>query len=65
MLKVLHEDPTLIAARCGQALIADKNYYGREFEVTPADAGIELLRRARKGDPNGLVNVPRDSARVP
>jgi hypothetical protein len=41
VLKVLHEAPTLIAARCGQALIADKNYYGREFEVrrpTPASS---------------------------
>ena len=32
-------------------LIADKNYYGREFEATLTDAGIELLRRARNGEP--------------
>ncbi len=47
---MLHDDPALVAARPGQVLIADKNYYGREFEATLAGAGIELLRRARKGE---------------
>jgi hypothetical protein len=30
--------------------MADKNYYGSHFEATLADAGIELLRPARKGE---------------
>jgi len=51
LLQVLADDPSLVAARPGQVLIADKNYYGREFEATLAGAGIELLRRARKGEP--------------
>jgi hypothetical protein len=33
-----------------QTLMADKNYYGSQFEATLADAGIELLRPARKGE---------------
>jgi hypothetical protein len=35
----------------GQILIADKNSYGRDFESTLAEHGIDLLRRARKGEP--------------
>ena len=31
-------------------MMADKNYYGRQFEAALADAGIELLRPARKGE---------------
>ncbi len=34
-----------------QLLIADKNYFGREFEAELDQAGIELLRPARKGEP--------------
>lgn len=34
-----------------QVLIADKNYYGRAFEAELDDAGIDLLRKARKGEP--------------
>lgn len=52
LLELLDADPALAAGRPGQVLIADKNRYGRDFEATLADAGIELLRRARKGDPN-------------
>ncbi len=51
LLDLLTDDPTLAAARPGQTLIADKNYFGRDFEATLAGAGIELLRRARKGEP--------------
>jgi hypothetical protein len=51
LLDLLHNDPTLAAARSGQVLIADKNYYGRDFEAALAGAGIELLRRARQGEP--------------
>ena len=51
LLELLHADPALAATRPGQVLIADKNYFGRPFEQTLADAGIDLLRRARKGEP--------------
>jgi len=51
LLDLLHDDPTLASSRPGQILLADKNYYGREFEATIAGAGIQLLRRARKGEP--------------
>src|SRR5664279_3658276 len=34
----------------GTTLIADKNYYGREFETTLTGAGITLLRPTRKGE---------------
>lgn len=34
-----------------QLLIADKNYYGRAFEAELQDGGIDLLRKARKGEP--------------
>jgi hypothetical protein len=32
-------------------LIADKNYFGRDFEATLAKTGLHLLRPARKGEP--------------
>ena len=51
LLGLLADDPALAAARPGQILIADKAYFGRDFETTLAGAGIELLRRARKGEP--------------
>lgn len=44
-------DPTLAGHRPGQTLIADKNYYGRDFEATLAQTGLQLLRPARKGEP--------------
>ena len=47
----------MTADRVGQTVIADKNYYGREFETTLAEAGLNLLRPARKGEP------PRPGAR--
>ena len=50
LLGLLHDDPALHSARAGQVLLADKNYYGRDFEATLTDAGIQLLRRARKGE---------------
>ena len=31
--------------------MADKNYYGREFEGILAELGVRLLRPARKGEP--------------
>lgn len=45
------DGPALARSRTGQTLIADKNYFGREFEATLADAGINLLRPARKNEP--------------
>ena len=35
----------------GQTLIGDKNYYGRDFEKLLREAGLVLLRPARKGGP--------------
>lgn len=51
LLDLIHDDPTPAASRPGQILIADKNYYGRDFEADIAGKGIQLLRRARKGEP--------------
>ena len=34
----------------GRTIIADKNYYGREFESTLAATGFTLLRKARRGE---------------
>jgi hypothetical protein len=44
-------DPALADHRPGQTLIADKNYYGRDFEATLTETGLRLLRPARKGEP--------------
>ena len=41
----------LTGDRPGQTLIGDKNYYGKDFERTLREAGIDLLRPARKGEP--------------
>ncbi|GGM78673.1 hypothetical protein GCM10012275_56610 [Longimycelium tulufanense] len=51
LLAMLHADPDLAGARRGQILIADKHYYGKDFEQQLAGAGIILLRPARKGEP--------------
>lgn len=45
------DDPALMAGRARQIIIADKNYYGHDFEATLADGRICLLRPARKGEP--------------
>lgn len=50
LLGILAADPALVADRPGQTLIADKHYYGRDFEQTLDQTGIELLRRARQGE---------------
>ena len=52
LAELLAIEPELVAARPGQVLIADKNYYGREFEAGLAELGVRLLRPARKGEPN-------------
>ena len=51
LAELLAVEPQLVAARPGQVLIADKNYYGREFESGLAELGVRLLRPARKGEP--------------
>jgi hypothetical protein len=48
LLDILHADPTL-TDRGHQIMIADKNYYGTDFEATLPEAGIYLLRPTRKG----------------
>jgi hypothetical protein len=50
LLSILAADPTLAAARPGQTLIADRHYYGTEFEAGLAAQHLHLLRPARKGE---------------
>ena len=51
LLGIFDADPELTrSGRVGQIVIADKNYYGREFEAELAGAGLDLLRPARKGE---------------
>src|SRR6266511_4181615 len=50
LIEMFHTDPILTADRPGQTLIGDKNYFGAEFETQLADAGLHLLRPARKGE---------------
>jgi hypothetical protein len=50
LLGIFTADPTLTADRTGQRVIADKNYYGTDFEHTLTAAGLDLLRPARKGE---------------
>ncbi|SDG01743.1 IS982 family transposase [Pseudonocardia oroxyli] len=57
LLSVLAADPSLLVGRRDQIIIADKNYYGREFEATVDTAGLHLLRPARRGE------QPRPGAR--
>jgi hypothetical protein len=51
LLAILQSDPALTAGRAGQLLIGDKNYYGKDFQAALAEAGLRLLRPARKGEP--------------
>jgi hypothetical protein len=51
LLGMLAADPALAATRPGQVIIGDKNYYGRDFEKALREAGLVLLRPARKGEP--------------
>ena len=50
LLGMLDADPALLAARLNQQLMADKNYYGKQFETELASKGITLLRPARQGE---------------
>jgi hypothetical protein len=51
LLAIFAADPALLAARPGQTMIADKNYYGASFGAGLAGAGARLLRPARKAEP--------------
>jgi Transposase DDE domain len=51
LLDLLSVEPELVATRPGQTLLADKHYYGREFQEILAELGVRLLRPARKGEP--------------
>ena len=51
LLGILAADPALPAGRPGQVLIADRQYYGAEFEAALAARRLRLLRPARKGEP--------------
>jgi hypothetical protein len=51
LLDLLAAEPQLVAARRGQTLIGDKNYFGRDFEHQLAALDVRLLRPSRKGEP--------------
>ncbi|WP_367115095.1 hypothetical protein [Actinophytocola sp.] len=57
---IVTADPALTADRPCQTLIADKNYFGADFEHTLAQAALELPRPARKGKPSAAA--PRCSS---
>ena len=50
LVGMLDADAALVAARPGQTLIGDKNYYGRRFERDLSERELRLLRPARKGE---------------
>jgi hypothetical protein len=50
LLSILAAHPALAARRPGQVLIADRQYYGAEFEAALASQRLRLLRPARKGE---------------
>jgi hypothetical protein len=50
LLGILAADPALAATRPGQTLIADRQYYGAQFQATLTSWHLRLLRPARKGE---------------
>lgn len=50
VLEQLLDDPYVADLRAGQVVIADKNYYGKDFEAGLTQAHTQLLRPARKGE---------------
>jgi hypothetical protein len=56
-IDLFDHDPTLLADRVGQTIIADKGYVSASFERLLSDRGIELIRPARNDEP------PRRGAR--
>jgi hypothetical protein len=55
LTELLAVEPQLAATRPGQLLIADKNYYGREFEHVLAELGCGFCGRPARGRPSGRV----------
>ncbi|MFE9242525.1 IS982 family transposase, partial [Nocardiopsis sp. NPDC006938] len=51
LIGMFEDDPELLDQRSGQMLLADKNYYGRDFEHSLDQVGLSLLRPSRKGEP--------------
>ncbi len=49
-IDIFDSDPTLLAGRHGQVLVADKGYTSKEFENRLAESGVELIRPARRGE---------------
>jgi hypothetical protein len=52
LLDILDADPELTDRPGRQIVIGDKNYFGRQFEAALDQAGLELVRPARKGEPD-------------
>jgi hypothetical protein len=52
LLDLLGNDPALVPNHPEQLLLTDKHYYGRRFEAELADAGLTLLRRPRRREPD-------------
>ncbi|PVE13645.1 IS982 family transposase [Streptomyces scopuliridis] len=52
---MLDSAPEVRASHPGQTIIGDKNYYGRDFEHDLTERHLELLRPARKGEPERAV----------
>jgi hypothetical protein len=50
LLELLAVEPQLVATQPGQVLIADKHYYGREFEQRVGELGVRRLRPVRQGE---------------
>jgi hypothetical protein len=50
-IDLFETEPTLLAGRHGQTIIADKGYASRAFEQRLAEHGIELVRPARANEP--------------
>ncbi|MFE0153398.1 IS982 family transposase [Nonomuraea sp. NPDC059007] len=51
LLGMLEADPDLAAGHPQQTIIADMQYYGRDFEQALTESDLRLLRKARKGEP--------------
>ncbi|SEH03717.1 hypothetical protein SAMN05444920_14235 [Nonomuraea solani] len=48
---MLQDAPDVLAAHPHQTIIADRQYYGCAFEATLAESKLQLLRPARRGEP--------------
>lgn len=53
---LLADEPHLLADRPGQTLIADKNYFGRDFESELARQGLALLPPPAKENQGGAAD---------